>query len=371
MVDRDSEDASAPGERQALRALEPYIPGKPIEEVQRQYGLQAVIKMASNENPWGTSPLAIQAVQEELARIAQYPEGSCRDLRRALARRLGITEAMVTISNGADNILMMIAQAFVDPGDEVVTADLTFPVYRTATQVMAGVPVEVPLNRFIHDLDAMARAVGPRTKMLVICNPNNPTGTMVGGDEIKGLLERLPPRVLVVLDEVYADFASARDFPDGLGFIREGRPVLSVRSFSKLYGLAGLRIGYALGAPELIRSLDRVREPFPVNRLAQAAALAALEDEAFRRRVVEETQRGKAWLSGALGELGLHCLESHTNFLFVDLGRDAQEIFEALLRRGIIIRPGKTWRTPTCCRITVGTPEENERLVAALRELLS
>ncbi len=356
--------------RKVIDRLETYIPGKPVEEVRQEYGLTEIIKMASNENPWGTSPRALEALREELPRAAMYPEGSCRDLRRALAQRLGIGEEMVTLSNGADNILMMIAQAFVESGDEVVMAAPTFPVYRTATVLMGGTPVEVGLREFAHDLDGMAKAVTPRTKAVVICNPNNPTGTMVGRGELEAFLAAIPEGVLVVLDEVYADFTVSPDFPDGLNYVAEGRPVLSVRSFSKLYGLAGLRVGYAVGPPELIEPLNRVREPFPVNRMAQAAALAALGDDEFREKVIRETLEGKGFLSQELGAMGLECLESHTNFLFVDLRTDAQQVFEALLKKGIIIRPGKTWKTPTCCRITVGTREDNQQLVKALREVL-
>jgi histidinol-phosphate aminotransferase len=356
--------------RPILDQLAPYIPGKPVEEVQREYGLRDIIKMASNENPWGTSPRALEAMREELQRVSQYPEGSCLDLRQALARRLGVTEEMVTLSNGADNVLMMIPQAFVEPGEEVVMATPTFPIYKAATLLMGGVPVEVPLRQFTHDLQAMGAAVGPRTKIVIVCNPNNPTGTMVTQGELGALLARLPSGVLLVLDEVYGDFASSADFPDAMGLIRAGRPVLSVRSFSKLYGLAGARVGYAVGPADLIQGLNRVREPFPVNRLAQMGALAALEDEGFRARVLSETERGRELLSLRFKELGLRCLISHTNFLFLDLGRDAQAVHEALLRRGIIIRPGKTWQTPTWCRITVGTPEQNKRLIGALAEVL-
>lgn len=364
------ENVSRPRARGVLKRLEPYVPGKPVEEVQASYGLTRVIKMASNENPWGPSPKALDAVRRELDRVAMYPEGSCVELRRALAKRLGVAQEMITVSNGGDNVLLMIAHAFVEPGDQVVMATPTFPVYRAATLLMGGEPVEVPLRDFTHDLEAMAMAVGPRTKAVVVCNPNNPTGTVVRRAELEAFLEEIPPRVLVVLDEVYADFAQAKDFPDGVELIRSGRPVLSVRSFSKLYGLAGLRVGYGIGPVELIEALNRVREPFPVNRLAQSAALAALEDEEFRERVLRDTSRGREELASELRAMGLRCLDSHTNFLFVDLGRDSQEVFEALLSRGIVIRPGKIWKTPTWCRITVGRPEENHELLSALRDVL-
>lgn len=356
--------------RAGLQDLEPYIPGKPIEEVQQAFGLQEVIKMASNENPWGTSPMALDAMGEEMAKLSHYPEGTCRELRQSLAQSLGVGADMITVSNGADNILMMIAQAFVEVGEEVVMAKPTFPVYRTVTLIMGGVPVEVPLRDFTHDLEAMASAVGPKTKAVFICNPNNPTGTMVNHHEVERFLTQLPHGVLLIMDEVYGDFAASDEFPDTLASIKGERAVLSVRSFSKLYGLAGLRVGYAVGPFELIEALNRVREPFPVNRLAQAAALAALDDEGFRRHVITGTEQGRAYLTDSLHRMGLRCLPSHTNFLFVDLGTDAQAVFEALLRRGIIFRPGGIWGTPTWCRITVGAPEQNEKLIHALGEVL-
>lgn len=365
--------ASEAGQRLArpcIQRLEPYIPGKPVEEVQRELGLREVFKMASNENPWGASPLALKALREALPDVYQYPEGSCLDLRRALASRFGISEEMVTVSNGADNVLMMIAQAFVDHGTEVVMATPTFPVYRTATLLMGGEPVEIPLRDFAHDLETMAQAVGPRTKVVIVCNPNSPTGTVVLQDAMEVFLTTLSEDVVLVVDEVYGDFASTPAFPDVLGFIREGRTVISVRSFSKLYGLAGLRIGYAMAPRGLIEALNRVREPFPVNRLAMIAAQAALADEAFRQRVLSKTDKGRAFLLESFQQMGLRCLPSHTNFVFVDLGTDAQEVFEKLLRWGIIIRPGRVWKTPTWCRITVGTKEQNERLIEALKEVL-
>lgn len=359
-----------PKPRQVLDKLEPYVPGRPVEEVQLSYGLTHVIKMASNENPWGPSPRALEAMRRELDRVAMYPEGSCAQLRCALAGRLGVTQDMITVSNGGDNVLMMIAQAFLEPGDQVVMATPTFPIYRSATLLMGGEAVEVPLRDFTHDLDAMARALGPKTKALVICNPNNPTGTVVGREQLEAFLERVGSQVLVVLDEVYREFAQAEDFPDGVELIKKGKAVVSVRSFSKLYGLAGLRVGYGVGPRELIEAINRVREPFPVNRLAQAAALGALEDDEFRQWVITQTCKAREELASGLRALGLRCLDSHTNFLFVDLQRDSQEVSEALLARGIIIRPGETWRTSTWCRITVGRPEENRQLLEALSQVL-
>ena len=356
--------------RPEVQKLEVYIPGKPVEEVQREYGLDEIIKLASNENPFGVSPLALDALKKEIERVCEYPEGACPALRQKIAEQLHIHEDMVTVSNGADNVLMMVAQAFVEKGDEVVMAAPTFPIYKTVVTLMGGVPVEIPLKNHTHDLEAMAAATGEKTKAVFICNPNNPTGAIVSRDELDAFLEKVPDNVLVVLDEVYGDFTASGDFPDGVDYIRTERPIMSIRSFSKLYGLAGLRIGYGIGPLELIEALNRVREPFPVNRPAAAAALAALHDEAFREMVIRETEKGRVFLAEAFDRLGLDHLASHTNFIFVDLKTDAQEIFQALLKKGFIIRPGKTWGTPTCCRITVGTDEQNRKLVRALEEVL-
>jgi histidinol-phosphate aminotransferase len=356
--------------RSVLEQLKPYVPGKPVEEVRREYGLDEIVKMASNENPWGTSPMAMEAMKEEVAQAFQYPEGSCLDLRQSLAERLNLEEEMITVSNGADNVLMMIVQAFIEPGEEVIMACPTFPVYRSSVSLMGGVPVEVPLQAFTHDLEAMNAAMTDRTKAVFICNPNNPTGTVVNSKILEDSLSRLPADVLMVLDEVYGDFASPEVLPDALEWIRQGKRVISVRSFSKLYGLAGLRVGYAAAPSTFIEALNRVREPFPVNRLAQVAALAALKDQAFSEYVIAETRREKDELAQGLGKMGMRCLPSHTNFMFVDLGIDAQAVFEALLKRGIIIRPGGIWGTPTWCRITIGTQEQNRKVVKALEEVV-
>jgi histidinol-phosphate aminotransferase len=361
----------APRPRKILERLQPYVPGKAPEEVRRSHGLEKVIKMASNENPWGTSPKALERAKMELEKSALYPEGSCLELREALAKRYEVSKDMIVVSNGGDNVLGLIAHAFLEVGDEAVMATPTFPIYRTAALVAGGEPIEVPLRNFVHDLHAMAQKVGPRTKLLFICNPNNPTGTIVRRHDLMGFLETLPETVLVVLDEVYCDFVEEEDFPDGISLIKEGWRILSVRSFSKLYGLAGLRIGYAVGPEDIIDALEKVREPFPVNRVAQAAALGALEDEEFRRFVISETKGERKRLASALEDMGLNCLESHTNFLFVDLGRDSEVVFEKLLRMGIIIRPGKIWGTPTWCRITIGRREENQELLSALRKVLA
>lgn len=357
--------------RAVIEELEPYVPGMPVEEVKREYGLKEVIKLASNENPWGISPKAARAVRRELHNAHLYPEGSCKELREALARFHGVEPSMVTVANGADNVLSLIVQGFVEPGDEVVMGRPTFPIYKSAVMVAGGRPVEIPLRDHRLDLEAMTTAITSRTKALFVCNPNNPTGTVVESDLLHEKISRFDSGILWVIDEVYADFADRGILPDTFQLIRDGRPVISVRSFSKLYGLAGLRVGYAIGPRQLIDVINRVREPFTVNRLAQAAALASLEDEEFRRRVLDGTRRGRTYLIEAMEEMGLKCAPSQTNFVLVDTKRDSRLVYEGLLKRGIIVRSGSIWGLESHCRITVGRPRHNRLLLKSLKEVLA
>ncbi len=356
--------------RKGILDLPVYIPGKPIEEVQREYGLEEVIKMASNENPLGPSPLALKAMKEALSDMHIYPEGPCLHLCKKVARLNGIDEDMVTFANGADNIITMMAQSFLDQGDEVVMAHPTFSLYPIVARIMGARPLEVPLKEHVHDLDAMASRITPGTKMVIICNPNNPSGTVVGKEALDGFINSAPNGVLIVLDEAYFEFGDPETFPESLNYIREGYPVLSIRTFSKIYGIAGIRIGYALGRKELIDCLNRVREPFPVNRMAQVAALAALEDKEFRQEVLKRNDEGRRFLEQALQGMGFETVPSSTNFVLVDMKRDSKTIFEDLVKRGIIVRPGYIWDLPTFIRITIGTADQNEMLIRALKDVL-
>lgn len=356
--------------RRGILEMKPYIPGKPIEEVQAELGLTKIAKMASNENPLGPSPKAVVAMEKELKNVNLYPEGPCTLLRREISNRLGIDEDMITFSNGADNCIVLIGQAFINEGDEIVMADPTFFLYSTVTKIMGGHPVYVKLKNHVHDLDSMLRQVGERTKLVFVCNPNNPTGTIVKKRELDDFLTSLSKHTVAVLDEAYFEFVSHENYPDGLDYIMRGYNVICLRTFSKLYGIAGLRIGYALGQKEFVSALNKVREPFPVSRIAQAGALAALEDEQFKQRVLKNNEEGKAYLYEQFKEMGLPHTASHTNFVFVDLKRDSREIFQSLLREGIIIRPGHLWNCPTFVRVTIGTMEENRRFIDTLKGVL-
>lgn len=354
--------------RKGILDLKAYIPGKPVEEVQEELGLEEIIKLASNETPLGPSPKAMMAVEKELKDINFYPEGPCTLLRREMSKRLDIAKDMITFSNGADNCILLATSAFIDEGDEVVMGDPSFFVYQTATKIMGGKPIYVKLKNHTHDLSAMMDHVGKKTKLIFVCNPNNPTGTIVRKDELDRFVSRLPDHTILVMDEAYFEFASDEDYPDGLTYIKKGNNVISLRTFSKIYGIAGLRIGYALASSEIISVLNRVREPFPVSRVAQAGALAALGDDDYRGRVLKNNEEGKTFLSEELQKMGLICTPSQTNFIFVDLRSDAENVFQALLKKGIIIRPGSLWNCPTCARITIGTPEQNKKFIEALKE---
>jgi len=356
--------------RKGILKIESYIPGKSIEEVQKEFGAKKWTKLASNENLLGPSPKAVTAIRKELPKIYLYPEGPCTVLRKALAKKFAISEKMVVISNGADNLILMIANAFVNEGEEVVMADPTFSVYTNATQIMGGKPIKVKLKDFTHDLDAMLKKVNRRTKLIFICNPNNPTGTTVSLEAFNSFLSRLSNRVIVVLDEAYGDFVEDAFYPNGLDYLREKRQLIVLRTFSKVYGLAGLRIGFALGREDLIGCLYQVRDPFPVHRLAQVAAVAALNDEGHAIKSIQSVYEGKRYLYKELDRLGLSYVPSQANFIFIDFEKDTAEIFQALLREGVIIRPGKVWGYPTFARVTVGRMEDNRRFIKALKKII-
>ncbi len=356
--------------RGGILKITSYIPGKSIEEVQKEFGTKRWVKLASNENLLGPSPKAVEAIRKELPNIYLYPEGPCTVLRHVLAQKFSLPERMVVVSNGADNLILMIACAFVDEGDEVVMADPTFSVYTNVTQIMGGRPIKVRLKDFTHDLDGMLRKVNRKTKLVFICNPNNPTGTIVSQRSFNYFLSKLPQRVIVILDEAYGDFVEDTYYPNGLDYIRDGKQIILLRTFSKVYGLAGLRIGYALGRGDLIDCLYQVRDPFPVHRLAQVAGVAALKDTTHAAKSVQLVHEGKKYLCKELDKIGLAYVPSQANFIFIDFERDSEEVFQALLREGIIIRPGKIWGYPTFARVTIGRIADNQRFIKALKKIL-
>jgi histidinol-phosphate aminotransferase len=349
-----------------IASLSPYVPGKPIEELQRELGLSRVIKLASNENPLGPSPKALAVLADAAKTLHRYPDGGGFRLRTALADRWKVSLDQVILGNGSDEIIGMLARAFLSPGEEAVMADNTFVIYKMEVTAAHGVPVILPLKDGRHDLAAMAAAITPRTRLLFVCNPNNPTGTMVNAAEIDALMAKVPAHVIVVFDEAYCEYARDPHFPDSLGYVRRDRHAIVLRTFSKIYGLAGLRIGYGVTTGEIAGYLNRVRPPFNANSLAQRAALAALGDEEHVAKSRAMNQTEMAGVREGLAALGLRPLPSEANFVYFDAGRDGRAVFEALLREGVIVRHIEGNHV----RVTIGLPEENRQFLQALRTVL-
>ena len=356
--------------RKGVLDLLAYAPGRPIEDVEKEYGVKRWIKLASNENLLGPSPRALKMARKELRNTYLYPEGPCSVLRSTLAQKFSLAEGNIVISNGADNLILLVASAFIDEGEEAIMAEPTFPVYANTTQIMGGKPVRVKLTDYTHDLEGMLKKVNRKTKLIYVCNPNNPTGTIVTRKALNRFLSRLPDRVVLVLDEAYSDFVDAPDYPNGLDYVKRGKQVIVLRTFSKVYGLAGMRIGYALGRKDLIQCMVQVRDPFPVHRLAQVAAVAALNDQVHEQTSIRMVREGRKDLYRELGRLGLSYVPSQANFIFIDFGKDIRQVSEALLQEGIIIRPGHIWNYPTFGRVTVGRPGDHRRFIKALRKIL-
>jgi histidinol-phosphate aminotransferase len=342
-----------------------YEPGRPIEAVARELGLdpQGILKLASNENPLGPSPKALEAAQRALLQGSLYPDGGCHALRRQLAARWRMEPDQFVVGNGSNEIIELLGHAFLRAGDEVVMATPAFVVYKLVTLLLGARPVEVPLTDWRHDLTALAAAVTARTRLIFVCSPNNPTGTANSAAELLDFVRSLPRHVVAVIDEAYAEYVE--NPPDLRPLIREGRNVVCLRTFSKIYGLAALRIGYGCTTREMGALLNRVRQPFNVNAIAQEAARAALDDEAFADRCAAENRSGLRQLESGCRALGRRFVPSEANFLLVDVG-NGRRVFEKLLRHGIIVRPMESYGLPEWVRVTVGTLRQNQRLLTAL-----
>jgi histidinol-phosphate aminotransferase len=350
-----------------IRELEPYQPGKPIEELERELGIEGAIKLASNESPIGPSPRALAAVREALSGVHRYPDGASFALRRKLAARLEVDPSQLVFGCGADEILELLAKCLLGPGDECVFAWPSFAMYPIVVRGMGATGVPVPLDSaLVHDLEAMRRAITARTRLVFVCNPNNPTGTSVGRAAFDAFASSLPDDVVLAVDEAYCEYARRPDFPRALDWVRRRPGTIALRTFSKIYGLAGLRIGYGVADPELAGYLQRARHPFNVNRLAEAAAVAALDDAEHAARSRAVNAEGMAYLSRELPALGIEVWPSDANFLLARIGAG---MHEQLLREGVIVRPLAGFGMPDHVRITIGLPEENERLVKTLRRL--
>ncbi len=362
-----------PEMRSCLELIKPYVPGKPVEEVERELGLKHVIKLASNENPLGPSSLAVKAMQANIDQMHVYPDGNCFYLKEAVASKLKLKPEQLVFGNGSDELLCMLTMAYINPGDEAVMVAPSFSEYDFAMRLMGGSIRPVPLvgKDFNYDFEAVLSAVNDKTKIVFICSPNNPTGSYIQEGDFKEFLAKLPPAVLVVLDQAYIEYVTVQNHPGGLDLIEMGYPLIALRTFSKIYGLAGLRIGYGVAAPELIAGLNRVRQPFNANAMAQKAALAALEDDDHLNRSRLMVEKGRNTLSSGLAELGLKPVPDQANFCFIDIGVDSRQAFQALMKKGVIVRTGDIFGFPTYIRVTYGTEEQNLRFLKALKEVLA
>lgn len=362
--------AEEPAFREELGNLAAYEPGKPISEVKEELNLEEVIKLASNESPYRPFEVAQKAIAEAMGELNRYPDGACTALKRRLASFLGFPVENIAIGNGSNELIRIIAMALVNRGDEAVMATPSFVIYPTVTKLMGGKCREVNLRDFRHDLPAMLKEVNDRTRIVFVCNPNNPTGTIVYRDELSAFLDALSSRVLPVLDEAYFEFVEDPKFPDGLDYFREGRNVVVLRTFSKIYGLAGCRIGYAVASKEVVNAINKVRDPFNVNLLAQAAALASLDEQGEVERRKKLNLEGKKYLYGELDRLGAPWVPSESNFIFVDVKENSRDVFNRLLKEGVIVRSGDIFGYDTFIRVTVGAPKENTKFISALEKVL-
>jgi histidinol-phosphate aminotransferase len=358
-----------------VQALKPYQPGKPLAELEREYGIRNAVKLASNENPLGPSPAALKVIHEQLPDLARYPDGNGFALKAALASKHDVDAAQITLGNGSNDILELLARAFVTPDNEVIFSQHAFAVYPIVTQAVGARAVVTAARDWGYDLDAMLAAISDRTRLMFIANPNNPTGTWLNQQQLERFLSRVPSHVVVVLDEAYYEYASdpamdASDYPNGMQWLSEYSNLVVTRTFSKAYGLAGLRVGYSVSHAEIADLLNRVRQPFNVNSLALAAAEAALQDLIHLEKGLACNVTGMQQYTRAFTELGLEYIPSIANFISVKVG-DATSIYEQLLRQGVIVRPVANYAMPEYLRITIGTAQENERCINALQQVMS
>ena len=354
-----------------VEKLHPYQPGKPVEELERELGITNSIKLASNENPLGLGPKARAAIEQALPELARYPDANGFALKSALATKLGVNTEQLILGNGSNELIDLVYHTFVSAGQQIVYSQYTFIVYALATQGHGAEAIVVPAKDLGHDLDAMAAAITERTKLVCITNPNNPTGTFLTKDELSAFLAKVPKRVLVILDEAYTEYVADDERHPSIDWLAQYPNLIVSRTFSKAYGLAGLRVGYMVAHPELISVLNRVREPFNCNSLALAAAEAALGDEAYLQEAVGLNQREMARYEAFFESQGISYVKSRANFITLDLKRDAAPVYEALLREGVIVRPIAGYGLPTCLRISIGLEQENQRCIEALAKVLN
>ena len=356
-----------------VQVLQPYQPGKPVSELARELGLKEenIVKLASNENPLGPSPVVLKVIQNELAELTRYPDGSAYSLKQALSKKLGVDAECITLGNGSNDVLDLIVRSWVAPGDEVVFSEHAFAVYPISTLAASGKPIKVPAKDYGHDLDAMADAITEKTRVVFIANPNNPTGTWLDCDAVESFLSKVPSDVLVVLDEAYCEYIEEPSYPDGLNYLSQYPNLIVTRTFSKIYGLAGLRVGYSVSSPQIADVLNRVRQPFNANSLALAAAEAALNDDDYIAQSCAVNREGMAQIEAGLNALGLAFIPSLGNFITFDTGCNGEAVYQALLERGVIVRPVTGYGLPAHLRVSIGTAAENQAFLDALPSALA
>lgn len=350
--------------------LSPYEPGKPIEDVKKEFGLSEVIKLASNENPFGFSTKVREAINEETGQLNVYPDGASQELKETVASFLNVGEDQLIFGAGSDEIITMLSRVYIEPGDRTIMAKPTFSQYYSNVKIENADIVEVPLKNGLHDLDAMKAQINDRTKIIWVCSPNNPTGTIVKEGDLLAFLQDVPEDVMVVLDEAYYEYVTDADYPDSIPLLDRYPNLILLRTFSKIYGLSALRVGYGIGHPTLIELLNRVRGPFNTTRLSQKAAIAAIKDQTFIQECRSRNEEGKQQLCQAFDDMNLSYYPSDANFVLVDTQQDADRVFQKLLKRGLIVRSGQALGYPTSIRITIGSRQENDKLLTALSDVL-
>jgi histidinol-phosphate aminotransferase len=353
-----------------ILTLKPYVAGKPLEELQREYGITDAIKLASNENPLGPSPKALEAIRQTAFKLHRYPNGGNYDLCQRLANRLNIKSENIVLGNGSDDLIAMLARVMLQPGDEAIIPQPAFLYYEIAIQSSGAVPVGVPLKDLQTDLNGMLNRIGPKTRLIFVNNPHNPTGSLISKEALDGFVAALPTNIVLVIDEAYIEFVRAANCPISLDYLHSDKTVVGLRTFSKAYGLAGLRIGYGLMPSYLSQLLHRVRQPFNVNALAQAAAIAALDDRDFLKHTLQLVSEEMAFMYQTLAEIGLKYHKSQANFILIQVNKNADVVFKDLLKKGVIVRAMTSYGYPDCIRVNVGLHQENVRLLKALEEVI-
>jgi len=356
--------------RRGLDDIKPYEPGRPIELVEKELGITEAIKLASNESPYGPFPQVIEAMEESLRSVNRYPDGGSTFLRENIAGKIGVSASQIIVGNGSNEILRLLANVLLNPEDNAVMADPSFIVYPTVVKLMNAKPLLIPLKDHRHDLEAMADAIDGNTKIVFICNPNNPTGTIVTRDEVDRFMERVPDNIVVVFDEAYFELVKDDKYPNGLDYLNSSKQVVVLRTFSKVHGLAGLRIGYGAAPEFIVKAINKVREPFNVTSVAQAGALASLDCDAEVEERSRLNSEGLQYLYNEFDRLNLKYVASYANFVLVDIGVEDREAAQELMNKGIIVRSGDIFGYPNYFRVSIGTPEENKKFIGGLEDLL-